>query len=379
MMKFFLNQILYKMFQPFLFKLDPERAHQLSLSALKLYSKLYLDLLDSKPKQTPVNVMGLNFSNPIGLAAGFDKDGHYIEALNSLGFGFLEIGTVTPKPQAGHTPPRFIRLDKEKAILNRMGFNNEGVFSLMQRLEKLNYPGIIGINIGKNKQTPIDLAHEDYLLCYRKVYSKASYVVVNISSPNTPHLKALQFGVRFNILLSSLKEEQARLTQRHGRKVPLVLKIAPDLSLPSIENLATKLLEYEWEGVIATNTLPSHSPFEGGLSGQPLFHSSTELLKILSNIFKGKIPIIASGGILSAEDAMEKFTAGASLIQIYTGLIYQGPKLIHEISESFSRQKKALSLPKLIKELNARFEKQKTQIVSVNNSVNGAVNEYHIT
>lgn len=333
------QHLIYKMLRPLLFKLDPERAHQLTLKALKLYSHIQFKKTEKTLFDHPVTVMGVKFPNPIGLAAGFDNNGHYIDALGTLGFGFMEIGTVTPKPQVGSSSPRLMRLDQEKAMLNRIGFNNEGVFSLMERLEKINLNYTLGINIGKNTNTHIDHAHEDYLYCYRKVYSKASYVSVNISSPNTPLFKALQFGERFNTLLSALKEEQERLIQRFQYKVPLVLKIAPDLSLNEIEILAQKLLDFQWEGVIASNTLPSNVPFEGGLSGLPLFNTSTQLVRTLANILQGRIPIIASGGILTGDDAIEKLEAGASLVQIYTGLIYRGPKLIKEISDKLHNKR----------------------------------------
>lgn len=321
-----INQVIFKLLRPWLLKCEPDKALQIALNALKIYSYLGLNKFDQQHYSHPVTVMGLKFPNPIGLAAGADKDGVYFKALETLGFGFIEVGTVTPRPEQRHPLPLLVQKVKDSGALYRMGFNNKGVSALLDRLEKVDPPGIVGINIGKNRNTAIDHAHEDYLYCFRKVYPRASYVTVNISSPNAEHLKALQFGERFNTLLSSLKEEQRRLTERYLRKVPLVLKIAPDLSINTIETLAQKLIDFEWEGVIATTPLTTNTNFK----------SSTDLVRSLAQIVTGRIPIIVSGGIQSGKDAIEKLSAGASLVQIYSGLINRGPKLIQEISEQLA-------------------------------------------
>ena len=330
----------YSLVRPLLFRLDPENAHNLTLHGLNLLQRSGLSgLLASTPHVRPRRVMGLDFPNPVGLAAGLDKDGMCIDALAALGFGFIEIGTVTPRPQPGNPRPRLFRLPQANAIINRMGFNNLGVDNLLENVRRARYRGILGINIGKNFDTPIERAAEDYLHGLRKVYEHAGYVTVNISSPNTKNLRQLQQADELGSLLGQIKEEQGKLAQRHGRYVPLALKIAPDLDTPQIIAIADLLLQHEIDGVIATNTTLSragveglpHGAESGGLSGAPVRVPSTSVVKQLSLALAGKIPVIGVGGIMSALDAQEKLAAGASLVQIYSGLIYRGPALISEI------------------------------------------------
>ncbi len=286
--------------------------------------------------------MGLEFPTPLGLAAGLDKNGEYIDALSSLGFGFLEIGTVTLRPQPGNPKPRLFRIPQAQAIINRMGFNNKGVDSLITNVKSADFKGILGINIGKNFDTPIEKAAEDYLIGLRKVYPYASYVAVNISSPNTANLRDLQQAEQIGGLLEQLKQEQQHLNQTHGRYVPIVIKIAPDMEEDELQAVAKALITYEMDGVIATNTTLSrsgvanlhHGNEKGGLSGAPLTQKSTETVRRLHAYIGNRIPIIAAGGIMSASDAKAKLDAGAKLLQIYSGLIYKGPELVKEISES---------------------------------------------
>lgn len=336
---------LYPLIRPLLFKLDPETAHQLTFSALELGSRLGVTRYEPDLSRIqPVEVMGLKFPTPVGLAAGLDKNGDHIDALAALGFGFLEIGTVTPRPQPGNPKPRLFRLPQAQAIINRMGFNNEGVDHLLANVEKARYDGILGINIGKNFDTPIDRAAEDYLIGLRKVYAHASYVTVNISSPNTANLRELQQADQIGGLLDKLKQEQGRLAREHERYVPIVVKIAPDMSEQEIEAVAQALIAYEMDGVIATNTTLSRQGVEGladgdqqgGLSGAPLTRKSTAVVEQLYACVGEKLPIIAAGGIMGLDDARAKLDAGARLIQIYTGLIYKGPQLVVELTEGLS-------------------------------------------
>ncbi|MDR3478145.1 MAG: quinone-dependent dihydroorotate dehydrogenase [Gammaproteobacteria bacterium] len=332
----------YALLKHLLFRFDPETAHRLTLRALKIAHFYGLSALFPKIPAMPVTVFGLTFPNPIGLAAGLDKNGDYIEALSALGFGFVEIGTITPKPQIGNPTPRLFRLEDQQAIINRMGFNNKGVDYLADQLKKTDYQGILGINIGKNRDTGNDKAIDDYLYCFRRVYPYASYVTVNISSPNTTALRELQHGDLLRSLLHALKREQQLQFELQKRYVPLVVKIAPDLSTIELEAIADILLAEEIDGVIATNTTLSRegveaSPFSseaGGLSGKPLFASSTAVVKQLSSLLQNKIPIIAAGGIMTPEDAVNKLKAGATLIQLYSGLIYEGPGLISDIARA---------------------------------------------
>ena len=289
--------------------------------------------------------MGLDFPNPIGLAAGLDKNGEYINALATFGFGFIEIGTVTPRPQSGNLKPRLFRVTQANAIINRLGFNNDGVDAVVQNIEKANYQGILGINIGKNYDTPMEKACDDYLECMRKVYCYASYIVINISSPNTPNLRVLQNSEELDHLLSRLKSEQIKLTNEYGKYTPLVVKIAPDLNSTQVISIATLLIKHKIDGVIATNSTLSRSEVEnlpnseetGGLSGSPLTKISTNIIRQLHAVLKGTVPIIGVGGIMCASDAQEKIDAGASLIQIYTGLIYQGPELVRDAVKIFCK------------------------------------------
>ncbi|MGZ0077967.1 quinone-dependent dihydroorotate dehydrogenase [Methylomonas sp. YC3] len=331
---------LYPLLRPLLFSLNPETAHHVTLDLLKLAQHSGLSVL-SKPKVSdkPVEVMGLNFKNPLGLAAGLDKNGDYIDALADLGFGFIEIGTVTPRPQPGNPKPRLFRLPEHQAIINRMGFNNQGIDHLLAQVGTCRYRGILGINIGKNANTPLENATEDYLIGLRKSYAAASYITINISSPNTKNLRQLQQGDEIKQLLSALKEEQLKLQAAQGKYTPIAVKIAPDLTDEEISHIAALLGKFGMDGVIATNTTIArdkiqghiHANEAGGLSGAPVKDSSTRVVKGLAAELNGKLPIIAAGGILSGTDAQEKLAAGASLVQIYSGLIYKGPALIEEI------------------------------------------------
>ncbi len=334
---------MYSLLRKLLFQLDPETSHHVTLAGLRTAHTLGILKHCYSAIAAPCNIMGLSFPNPIGLAAGLDKNGDYIDALADLGFGFLEIGTITRKPQEGNPRPRLFRLPEQEAIINRMGFNNKGIDYLIERLKNTKYKGILGINIGKNRDTSLENAVDDYLYLYRQVYSFASYVTVNISSPNTEGLRNLQHGELLQSLLNALKKEQAlqyQLTQRH---VPLVVKIAPDLTAEEIAATATILINEKIDGVIATNTTLSRdgvetSPYAkemGGLSGKPVRMKSTEVIRQLHDRLQNQIPIIGCGGIFSAKDAKEKITAGASLVQLYSGLIYQGPKLISECARAF--------------------------------------------
>jgi len=332
----------YKFLRPLLFKMDPETAHEIGLKALKLAD--HLGLLRFYSSDIPTKsktVMGIEFTSTVGLAAGLDKNGDYINALSSLGFGSVEIGTVTPRPQTGNPKPRMFRLPECNGIINRMGFNNKGVDYLVEQVAKSNFKGVLGINIGKNADTPMDNAVDDYLICLRKVYDYADYITINISSPNTKNLRQLQQGSEFKPLLIALKKEQGVLSESTSRYVPLVVKIAPDLSTEEVAVIAQVLLELNMDGVIATNTTISredvkglpHADEAGGLSGAPVFKQSTEVVAQLYAHLGDEIPIIAAGGIMSTEDAAEKMEAGASLVQIYSGLIYKGPELIKHIKQ----------------------------------------------
>lgn len=329
--------MLYHLLRPLLFRMDPEHAHDWVLKNLKRFH----GLLPTKHYYKPREVMGIEFPNPIGLAAGLDKNGDYIDALSTLGFGFIEIGTVVPKPQMGNEKPRLFRLVDEQALINRMGFNSKGLDYCIENLKKKKFNGILGINIGRNKTTPNDNAIDDYLTCMRGVYPFASYITINISSPNTPDLRQLQSENYLDEFLTILKAEQQQLAVQHKKYVPLVVKIAPDLTATEIQKMAQTFLARNIEGVIATNatidreSVKHHSLHHetGGLSGKPIFKRTTTVLEQLHEHLDRKIPIIAVGGISSAKDANEKFSKGAELIQIYTGLIYQGPGLIKKIFE----------------------------------------------
>jgi dihydroorotate dehydrogenase len=321
-----------------LFSLDPERAHTVACKGLNMAYRCGL-LNFIKQPQKPCTVMGLTFPNPIGLAAGFDKNGDYIDALSNLGFGFIEIGTVTPKPQLGNPRPRLFRLTEQKAIINRMGFNNKGAEYIAQRLEKTVYKGILGINIGKNKDTPLDNAVEDYLIGFRTFWKFASYITINISSPNTPGLRDLQHEDMLAKLLCVLKQEQLSVQLNYGKYVPLVVKISPDLTQEELYALSHVLLKEKIDGVIATNTSISregveHSHYKneaGGLSGRPLQQRSTDITARLHSILQGQIPIIASGGVMDAAAVRDKMNVGAQLVQVYSGFIYSGMDVVKRL------------------------------------------------
>lgn len=336
----------YPLIKPLLFKLDAETTHYLTLKGLKIAHNAGLDkLLNPAKIAKPITIMGLNFSNPVGLAAGLDKNGDYIDALSSLGFGSIEIGTVTPRPQPGNPRPRLFRLVEHEAIINRMGFNNHGIDYLLNRVAECQYQGVLGINIGKNFATPIEKATEDYLICLRKAYLVASYITINISSPNTKNLRQLQQGDDVRKLLSALKEEQLKLQGQYNKYTPIVVKIAPDLSDAEIQHIAGILVEFSIDGVIATNTTIERGTVQehpladeaGGLSGAPVKDKSTYVVKRLAEELQMRLPIIAVGGIMSHADAQEKLDAGASLVQVYSGLIFKGPNLVHEIMQGLSR------------------------------------------
>jgi dihydroorotate dehydrogenase len=333
---------LFPIARPLLFCLDAENAHEKTFSALDLLERRgILSKLIPKVVDHPREFCGLQLKNPVGLAAGLDKDGKHIDALASLGFGFLEIGTVTPLPQSGNPKPRLFRLPNAQGIINRMGFNNDGVDACVERVKRSKYyqaGGIIGLNIGKNATTPIENAVDDYLIGLRKVYSVASYVTVNISSPNTKNLRQLQEGNELLKLLSALKEERIKLSEQYGKRLPLFLKIAPDLIDEQIKEIADLVLENGVDAIIATNTTLSRHGVEnepngneaGGLSGAPVNKISTKTLYAFAKELNGRIPLIGVGGILNGHDAKDKIVAGASVIQLYSGLIYQGPDLIRE-------------------------------------------------
>ncbi len=338
--------MLYRLARPFLFQLDPERAHRSTMRALDIAYRVGLTgLIAGRPPASPRKVMGLEFPNPVGLAAGLDKNGEHIDALGALGFGFIEIGTVTPRPQPGNPTPRMFRIAQARAIINRMGFNNDGVERLLMNVSRARYRGILGINIGKNFDTPLERAAEDYLYCMRKVYTAASYIAVNISSPNTANLRQLQQAGELDRLLGALTGERRKLADHHGKHVPLAVKIAPDLTPADIAGMAALFIEHGIDAVIATNTTISREGVEGlpdadqtgGLSGAPLKVRSTEIVRQLAAALAGRIPIIAAGGILSGADAREKLAAGASLVQLYSGLVYEGPALVGKVAEALAR------------------------------------------
>lgn len=331
---------MYSLIRSFLFQLNPEQAHTLTLSLLD-----YIPQYCFKPiAEKPVHAMGLVFPHAVGLAAGLDKNGEHIIGLAKVGFSFIEIGTVTPKPQLGNPQPRLFRLPEAEALINRMGFNNKGVEHLVESVKQANYSGILGINIGKNKETPLDMAAQDYLYGFRRVYAHASYVTINISSPNTPDLRQLQQDVYLSHLLTQLVDEQKRLADTHQRLVPLVVKISPDEDQETLKHMTETFLKNGIQGVIATNTTCSrrgvegifHASEQGGLSGKPLRGSSTACLRLLKQYLGDELTLIGVGGIDSVESAQEKLEAGASLIQLYSGLIYQGPSLVGKIASSLT-------------------------------------------
>ena len=340
------DKFLYALARPLLFSLDAESAHHLTLHALRRAAALGLTGFISKPAADPRTVMGVTFPNPVGLAAGLDKDGSYIDGLAALGFGSIEIGTVTPRAQPGNPKPRMFRLPAAHAIINRMGFNNGGVDAFVANVQGSRFyqgkQGVLGLNIGKNAETPIERAADDYLHCLEKVYPYASYVTVNISSPNTKNLRQLQGASELDALLSQLKEAQLRLADQHKRYVPVALKIAPDIDSEQIKNIADALLRHKLDGVIATNTTITrdavkglqHGEEAGGLSGAPVFELSNQVVRGLKTELGDALPIIGVGGILSGSNAQAKMQAGASLVQLYSGLIYRGPALVKECADA---------------------------------------------
>jgi dihydroorotate dehydrogenase len=331
---------MYRIFRSLLWRLDPEKAHQMALTCLHYAPAA----LFQKPRRKVVHAMGLTFPHAIGLAAGFDTHGMHLDALAKLGFAFIEVGGVTPQAQVGNPKPRVFRLPEAHAIINRMGFCNAGVDALVQRVKASAFDGILGVNIGKNKETPLTRADEDYLYCLRRVYSIASYVTVNISSPNTPELRALQETEYFYHLMNQLREEQLHLADKEGRYVPLVVKISPDESDESLKRMADVLVSLGIDGMIATNTTIErdkvrglhHGAEPGGLSGRPLAARSTHCLRLLKAVAGDALTLIGSGGVDSPSVAREKIAAGASLLQVYSGLIYEGPKLIQVLSEALA-------------------------------------------
>ena len=332
---------MYSLLRPLVFCLNPEKAHHLALNALK--TAACCGILPAVERDTrPTQLMGLTLPNPVGLAAGLDKNGKYIDALAALGFGFIEVGTVTPLPQSGNPQPRLFRLPEHRAIVNRMGFNNHGIDALTANIEKSRYKGILGINIGKNAVTPIENAAADYLACLEKAYPHAGYITVNISSPNTKNLRDLQGGDELTALLTALKNKQAQLATEHGRYVPLAVKIAPDLDNAQIEDIARVVIQTEMDGVIATNTTTDKTALgnhplaaeAGGLSGEPVREKSNRVLKLLAGHLDGKRPVIGAGGILSGSDAAEKLRLGATAVQLYSGMVYRGPELVRECIEA---------------------------------------------
>lgn len=338
---------MYGVIRNLLFRFPPEQAHNLALGSLDVAQKLgLLSAFSPKIDALPVNVMGLDFPNPVGLAAGLDKNADHLDALGALGFGFIEVGTVTPRAQPGNPKPRMFRLPEHQAIINRMGFNNEGLEHLLDRVDHRHYRGILGINVGKNKDTPNEESESDYRKGIAAVYSRADYITVNVSSPNTPGLRDLQFGDSLKGLLEAIKDEQRRCEQETGKYVPIAVKIAPDMDDTGIRFVANALLDTGLDGVIATNTTISrdavaghrHADEAGGLSGDPVREASLRVIKGLYAELGERLPIIGVGGITDGESAAEKVRAGAKLVQIYTGFIYKGPALIKEAVEAIRQE-----------------------------------------
>jgi len=330
----------YPLARSLIFKLGAERAHDLTIQQLKMTAGTPLEwLYRQKLPSRPVELMGLKFDNPVGLAAGLDKNGDCIDGFGAMGFGSIELGTVTPKPQDGNPKPRLFRVLEGEGIINRMGFNNKGVDYLVEQVKKTRYKGIIGINIGKNLTTPVEQGKDDYLICMEKAFEQASYIAVNISSPNTPGLRTLQYGDMLDDLLKDLMAKKVELTEKYNKHTPLLLKIAPDLSENEIEQISDSVKRHQLDGVIATNTTlerglvsgMAHGQEAGGLSGRPVQNLSTQVIKSLHSYLQDDIPIIGVGGIDSVVAGREKMAAGAKLVQIYSGFIYQGPGLIKDL------------------------------------------------
>jgi len=339
---------MYQLIKNLLFKLPPELVHDLTIDILSASNRLAILKMFSKPPPVqPVELMGLKFINPIGLAAGMDKNAEAVNAFFTMGFGFVEVGTVTPLPQLGNPKPRLFRLPKDNALINRMGFNNKGVDYLVSKLKTIKRQGILGINIGKGINTHLENASDDYIQCMEKVYCHADYITINLSSPNTPGLRELQFGDHLKNLLGRIKEKQHHLQKNHNKYVPLLVKLAPDLTEKEVSNIAEQLLNEEIDGVIATNTSTDHALVQqsqhshetGGISGGPLSEVSCKIIRQLKASLNDKIAIIGVGGIIDSQTSTDKVDAGASLLQLYTGLIYQGPQLVQEASSGFYNSK----------------------------------------
>ncbi len=336
-----MDQMLYRLARSLLFSFEPEKAHHIAFKILETIDKVgALGVLGERLPNNPVNTMGISFPNRIGLAAGLDKNGAYLDVLGKLGFGFIEIGTVTPEPQDGNAKPRLFRISPCEALINRLGFNNLGAVNVANNLNKSKYKGILGINIGKNADTPISQAHLDYKFCLQKLYELGDYFTINISSPNTQGLRELQKKILLDKLLAEITHERDLLAEAFGKKKPLVIKVSPDLDMVELHDLTHIIKHHSIDGIIATNTTLSrdyvegfpHSQQAGGLSGKPLFSRSTNILKKLHQSLGKSSTLIGVGGITSAEDAVEKFQSGAQLIQLYTGLIYQGPGLLKKLA-----------------------------------------------
>lgn len=341
---------MYQLARPFLFCLDAEKAHDLGLKSLELAYRSGLNpLLASRPQPLPTPFCGITFPNPVGLAAGLDKNAAHIDALGALGFGFVEVGTTTPRPQAGNPRPRMFRLPEHEAVINRLGFNNAGVDALVKNAESARYSGVLGINIGKNKDTPNEDAAADYLHCLERVYARASYITVNISSPNTQGLRDLQEEETLRRFIGALRERQEQLASQHGARKPMLLKIAPDLSETELDAVAEVLLGSGIDGLICTNTTIAreavaghrHANEAGGLSGRPLFARSTAVLEGMAQRLGGRLPLVGVGGILDGTDAAAKIDAGATLVQLYSGMVYRGPALIGDCVEALRAQRNA--------------------------------------
>ncbi|HET7267532.1 MAG TPA: quinone-dependent dihydroorotate dehydrogenase [Oleiagrimonas sp.] len=337
---------MYHALRPLLFKLDAEAAHGLTLRGADIAQRTGLSrLVAGPPRHCPVHAFGIDFPNPVGLAAGLDKNAAHLDALAAFGFGFIEVGTVTPRPQSGNPRPRLFRLPRHQAVINRMGFNNDGIDVLVRNVEQAAYTGVLGINIGKNKDTPNEQAVDDYLLCLERAWPLASYIVVNISSPNTKGLRDLQQGDTLRRFIGTLRDAQEKLAARHGKHKPMLLKIAPDLDASQMDAIAEVLVEAHVDGVICTNTTIArtgvgnapHVDESGGLSGAPLFKQATDVLQGMTARLDGRVGIVGVGGIVQGDQAAQKIRAGASLVQIYSGLVYRGPRLVAECVEAIAR------------------------------------------
>jgi dihydroorotate dehydrogenase len=339
---------MYGALRPLLFALEAEAAHGLTLYALGVAqrSNLMRFVAHPPPDDLPVRAFGIDFPNPVGLAAGLDKNGEHLDALGALGVGFIEVGTVTPRPQPGNPRPRLFRLPGREALINRMGFNNDGVDVLVRNVEQTRWRGVLGINIGRNKDTPNERAADDYLACLERVYPLASYVTVNVSSPNTPGLRDLQEGDSLQRLIAVLVESREQLATRHGARKPILLKIAPDLDDAGMDAITAAVAGSGIDGLICTNTTidrtgvagEPHADEAGGLSGKPLFEPSTDVLRGMARRLGANMPLVGVGGISSGSDAADKLAAGAALVQVYSGLIFRGPWLLTECVEEIRRQ-----------------------------------------